>query len=400
MHVVVLGAGVVGMTTAYYLVERGHTVTVVDRADDVASGASGKNGGQLSYSFTDAMASPALLSKLPGILAGLNPAFHMRPAINKQLIGWGLGFLRQCTAKQNRNNTVAVLKLALRSGELMADLRARTLLEFSHRCASKLVMMDGPKALEEAREVCELKSRYGCDARLITMPEALEIEPALNHMSNSYAGAVYSKTDELGDPQVFTTRLGKWLADKHGTEFLMNTSVREIATSGGKLATVETDRGSLKADAVIVCLGAWSYSLLRKLGIATRIYPMRGYSVSLPSISTSNSVSITDPGSKTVFSRIGDKVRIAGFADFVGYRTKLDETRALALMETARRTAPEIADFTVNSASPWGGFRPMTPNSQPLLGPTSIGGVHLNTGHGMLGWTLACVSGHDVAAGV
>lgn len=400
MHVVVLGAGVVGITTAYYLTERGHTVTVLDRALDMASGASGRNGGQLSYSFTDAMASPALLSKLPGIVAGLNPAFHVRPTVNMQLIRWGLEFLRQCTKAQHRKNTVSILQLALRSGELMTQLRARTSVEFSHRRASKLVMVDGPKALEEASEICELKKRYGCDAQLITVEKALEIEPALSHMTNDYVGAVYSRSDELGDSQAFTIGLGKWLAEHHGTEFLMNTSVREITTSGGKLATLETDRGTLKPDAVVVSMGAWSYGLLRKLGIVTRIYPMRGYSVTLPSIETSNSVSITDPGSKTVFSRIGDQVRIAGFADFVGYQTAKDDTRAQTLMETARKTAPEIADFTVNSPNSWGGFRPMTPDSQPLIGPSKIEGVHLNTGQGMLGWTLACVSGFKVAAGV
>jgi len=400
MHVVVLGAGVVGITTAYYLSERGHHVTVVDRADDVASGASGGNGAQLSYSFTDAMASPALLSKLPGILAGLNPAFHVRPPINTQLLRWGLGFLRQCTRTRFRDNTVAVLQLALRSGQLMTDLRARTSLEFSHRRAAKLVMIDGLSALRDATEICELKNCYGCDARIITMPEAVDIEPALNLMTNDYFGAVYSESDELGDPKVFSTRLRQWLADQYNTEFLMNTGVREITTSGGRLSTVETGQGSLKPDAVVVCLGAWSHGLLRKLGIITNIYPMRGYSVSLPSIETSNSVSITDPASKTVFSRLGDQVRIAGFADFVGYRTTRDETRIGTLFDMARRTAPKIADFSATSVNPWGGFRPMTPNSQPLVGKSAIDGVHLNTGHGMLGWTLACVSGDKVAAGV
>ncbi len=400
MHVVVLGAGVVGVTTAYYLTERGHTVTVVERAPDIASGASKRNGGQLSYSFTDALAGPALLSKLPGIAIGLNPAFRVRPDINTQLVRWSLKFLRQCTRAQQRKNTIAVLKLALRSAELMTDLRIRTSLEFSHRRASKLVMIDGSAALEEAGEACELKNRYGCDAQLISFSQALEIEPALNHMTIEYAGAVYSRTDELGDSQVFTNRLGQWLAQHHGTEFLMDTSVREITVSAGKLATVETNRGSLKPDAVVVCMGAWSYSLLRRLGIDTRIYPMRGYSVTLPSIATSNSVSVTDLGSKTVFSRIGDQVRIAGFADFVGYRTQRDDVRVRTLMESARRTAPKIADFTAKSCNPWGGFRPMTPDSQPLIGPSMIEGVHLNTGQGMLGWTLACASGQKVAASV
>ena len=282
----------------------------------------------------------------------------------------------------------------------MTDLRVSTSLEFSHRRAAKLVMMNGPKALEEARAVCEVKNRFGCDAQPITMGQALEIEPALDHMKNNYAGAVYSQSDEVGDSQVFTSRLGQWLVENHDTEFLMNTTVREITTMSGKLEAVETDRGTLKPDAVVVCLGAWSYGLLRRLGIGGSIYPMRGYSVTLPSIETSNSVSITDPGSKTVFSRLGDQIRIAGFADFVGYRTTKDETRIETLIETARRTAPAIADFTVKSTHPWGGFRPMTPDSQPIVGPSAIEGVHLNTGHGMLGWTLACVSGHKVATGI
>ena len=163
---------------------------------------------------------------------------------------------------------------------------------------------------------------------------------------------------------------------------------------------METDSGTVRADAVVVCLGAWSSQLLDPLGIKTNIYPMRGYSVTLPACDTSNSVSISDPGYKMVFSRLGDKMRIAGFADFVGYRTGMDQARAKTLLETARQIAPAIADYDVSSAGEWGGFRPMTPDSRPLIGPSAVEGIHLNTGHGMLGWTLACASGHDVAAGI
>lgn len=399
MHIVVLGAGVIGVTTAYYLSERGHRVTVVDRAAEIASGASGDNGGQLSYSFTDAMASPALLSKLPGLLAGLNPAFHVRPPINPQLIRWGLAFLSQCTTARNRNNTTSILKLALRSGELMNRLRKRTALEFSHRQAGKLVMLDSPKGITEAKKACVLKRKYGCDAQVITLEQAIAIEPALAHMNNGYAGAIYSESDEVGDTRVFTSRLSEWLTENHDTEFLLNTTVRSLVVKKQKLVTVETDKGTLQPDAVVVCLGSWSDRLLRPLGIKTNIYPMRGYSVTLPCVKGSNSVSITDLNSKTVFSRLDDEVRIAGFADFVGFGTRKDPERTRILLETARKTAPAIANFSVSSASEWGGFRPMTPDSRPLTGPSAIDGVHLNTGHGMLGWTLACVSGHDVASG-
>ena len=400
MHVVVLGAGVVGVTTAYYLTERGHSVTVVDRADSVAAGASAGNGGQLSYSFTDAMASPALLSKIPRMMTGLDPAFHVRPPVNTQLVCWGQSFLRQCSGHQNRQNTTAILQMALRSDELMAGLRAQTMLEFSFRKAGKLVMLGEQSALTEAAKLCALKRQYGSDVRVVTWSQAVEIEPALSHLKNKYAGAVYSENDQVGDSRDFTRGLSQWLSLNRETEFKMNTTVKKIVARGRKLIAVETDQGSLKADAVVVCLGAWSKHLLDPLGIRTNIYPMRGYSVTLPAKETSSSVSISDTAYKIVFSRLGDKMRIAGFADFVGYRTEMDSARSQKLLETARTIAPEIADYDVDSAGEWGGFRPMTPDSQPLIGQSSIEGVHLNTGHGMLGWTLACASGHDVAEGI
>jgi len=400
MHVVVLGAGVVGVTTAYYLSERGHSVTVVDRARTVASGASAGNGGQLSYSFTDAMASPALLSKIPKMMSGLDPAFHVRPTLNTQLFCWGSAFLRQCSSHQNRQNTIAVLQLALRSAELMTDLRDRTGVEFSFRRAGKLVMLNGQDAMREASKICALKRQYGCDARLVTFAEAVELEPALAHMEPHYTGAVYSENDQVGDSLEFTGGLSRWLMQNRGTDFRLNTTVNRIVTSGSKFEALETDQGDITADAVVVSLGAWSSVLLNPLGIRTNIYPMRGYSITLPACETSNSVSISDTGYKMVFSRIGDRMRIAGFADFVGYHTNGDHERVQVLMQTARRIAPAIAGYDTDDIGEWGGFRPMTPDSRPLVGPTAIDGIHLNSGHGMLGWTLACVSGHDVAAGI
>ena len=400
MHVIVLGAGVVGVTTAYYLSRRGHRVTVVDRADTVADGASGGNGGQLSYSFTDAMASPALLSKIPKMMTGLDPAFHVRPPLNSQLVCWGQAFLRQCSAHQNRQNTTAILQLALQSADLMTDLRARTGVEFSFRQAGKLVMLGTSAAMTEAAKVCTMKRSYGCDARVVTFAEAAGIEPALNHLSNQYAGAVYSENDQVGDTLAFTRGLSQWLTTNSDTEFKLGTTVRKIVARAGKLAAIETDKATVKADAVVVCLGAWSKQLLDPLGIRTNIYPMRGYSLTLPASETSNAVSITDTDSKIVFSRLGDDIRIAGFADFVGYRTGMDHRRAQALLEVARSLAPKIANYDVDDTAEWGGFRPMTPDSRPLFGPSKIEGIHLNTGHGMLGWTLACASAHDVATGI
>ena len=398
MHVVVLGAGVVGITTAYYLSERGHSVTVVDQADEVASGASGGNGGQLSYSFTDAMASPALLAKLPGLISGLDSAFCVRPPIDSLPVRWGLAFLSQCTSNHARINTLAVLQMAMRSSTLMAKLRSQVPLDFSFRTAGKLVLLSKPSELEAAEDTCVVKRQYGCDVRVITPEQATEIEPALAFISTPVAGAVYSENDEVGNVLSFTSQLGQWLVNNRNTEFQFNTTVHRITTDSGKLSTVETSNETLRPDAVVVCLGAWSDRVLKPLGIRANIYPVRGYSVTLPAVDKSNSVSITDLGSKMVYSRLGDLIRIAGFADFVGFRTNRDEDRLRTLLDAARNFAPDIADFDVSSANEWGGFRPMTPDSRPLVGPTPVEGLYLNTGHGMLGWTLACVSAHDVAA--
>jgi D-amino-acid dehydrogenase len=404
MHVYVLGAGVIGVTTAYYLSERGHRVTVIDSADRVASGASGGNGGQLSYSFTDALAGPALLSKLPRILAGRDPAFQVRPPVNGQLFSWGLGFLRQCTAIQHRKNTVAATLLAIRSGKLLAELRAQTSLQFSFRQAGKLVLLNGQAPLKKAEEQCALKRRHGSDARVITVDQAVEIEPALSRINNQFAGAIYSPTDEVGDSLTFTKRLSDWLIENRQTEFLLDTKVRNVSINNNRLAAVETNRGTFKTDTAVVCLGAWSRQILHPLGIRTRIYPMRGYSVTLPAGEAPISVSVTNLAGKMVFSRLGEKIRIAGFADFIagfadfiGHSTKKDRKRIKMLLTQARKFAPAIADYQATSTDEWGGFRPMTPDSLPLTGPCAIEGLHLNTGHGSLGWTMACVSGHKVA---
>lgn len=400
MDVVVLGAGVIGITTAYYLSEKGYRVTVVDSADELASGASGGNGGQLSYSFTDAMASPALLTKMPRLVLGLDPAFHIRPPIDTHLLRWGLSFLSQCTTGKNHRNTTDILKLSLESSRLMGQIRSSVPLDFAFSQSGKLVMLATPGAVNEAEAVCRLKREHGCSVDVVSLERAVELEPAIKHMTNTYVGAVYSEKDEVGDSRQFTAGLGQWLAENRDVDFKLNTRVNKIVTRNDRLQAVETDRGQLEPDALVVCMGSWSHQLLQPLGIHTNIYPMRGYSMTLPACQNSNMVSITDPGSKMVFSRLGEQIRVAGFADFVGFRTAKDSKRIQTMLATAKKIAPEIADYGVDSINEWGGFRPLTPDSKPLAGPSKIAGLHLNTGHGMLGWTLACATSRAVASGI
>ena len=309
-----------------------------------------------------------------------------------------MALLRQCTANRARENTSAVLKTALRSSELLTELRSRVPLDFSFRQAGKLVLLSKDEQIQAALASSELKRQLGSRVEVITFAEACEIEPCLVRFKKDYAGAVWSTSDEVGDAKVFTAGLARWLEDHREFELQLGTKVLQIEQAKTGIVCVNTSRGRVKADAVVVCLGADSASLLEPLGIKTSIYPVRGYSVTLPATEGSTSTSITDLGNKIVFSRLGDQVRIAGFADILGFDTHRDASRVQDLIRAARGIAPEIADFDAESIGEWGGYRPLTPDSRPLVGRTTVQGLFLNTGHGMLGWTLACATAHQLAS--
>lgn len=395
MRVVVVGAGVIGVTTAYYLSEQGCQVTVVDREDEVADGASYANAGQLSYSFTDALAKPEFISKIPGIIAGRDRGYRVRLAPG--LIPWGMRFLSQCTSRQASANTVSVLKTALRSEKLMKVLRNRLPIEFSHRPAGKLVLLNTPADLSSAEANAAMKKEHGCETEILNREAAIEVEPALANVYEEFLAAVYSKSDSVADSYSFTMGLKKMLEKSGRADFRLGSQVTRLNRDGSRLRSVELDDGELVADAFVICAGAWSGELLHSLGINPQIYPVRGYSMTLPPGEDAPDVSVTFLGKKIVFSRINGHVRIAGFADFKGFRTNDDARRIATLLEIARDVAPRFADYDSNQQAPWGGFRPMTPDGQPRVGATRVEGLYLNTGHGMLGWTLACASGHDVA---
>jgi len=395
MHVAVIGAGVIGVTTAYYLAERGYEVTVIDREPEVANGASFGNGGQLSYTFTDALAKPAFLAKIPGILAGRDPGSKVR--LDAALVPWGLRFLAQCTRKRAAENTVAVLKTALRSASLLDELCASVPIEFAHRRAGKLVLLSHADEIRGAQVSTALKKPHGSDTELLSPQEAVEIEPALAHLAEDFVGAVYSPSDAVADSRQFAVGLKEWLEQERGVQFLLGCDVARIEQANGRLRAIELGDQTLAPDAVVVCAGARGGKLLRPLGINPHVYPMRGYSVTLPPGDAPPSVSITALRHRMVFSRLDDRIRIAGFADFNGFDTDNDATRIDALLDNARRYAPQVADYATSEKRRWGGFRPMTPSGQPSVGRTRVHGVYLNIGHGMLGWTLACATGHDVA---
>ena len=398
MRVIVLGAGVVGVTTAYYLSRLDCDVTVVDRAPAVGSGATFGNAGQLSYSFTDSLAKPAFLAQLPRLLLGRDPQSQVR--LSPDLINWGMRFVAQCTTRRAQQNTLAVLDIALRSAQLMTELRDELDLDFAFRPAGKLVLLSDEAQRAAAQAASELKSERGCETTIVSRREAIDIEPALDDMSEEFIAAVYSDGDDVADSNRFTAALTGWLESQTAAEFRLDSSVSNLLMRRGRACGVATNDDEIEADAIVVCLGAWSHELLRTAGINPHIYPVRGYSITLPPGPSAPAVSMTALRHKLVYSRINGSIRIAGFADFLGFDASADADRARALLRSAQQLAPQAADYDADDAMVWGGFRPMTPDGRPQVGPTRIDGLYLNTGHGMLGWTLACATGHDAARAI
>lgn len=393
----VLGAGVIGVVTAWYLSQKGHTVTVIEQDHSVAAGTSRANAGQLSYSFTDALARPEFLRKLPGLMLGSDPGILFRSRPSAALLRWGRVFLRQCTTLQARANTVAVLQVAMRSARLMDRLMEEVPLEFSFARAGKLVLLAYAEDVANARRSVVLKREHGCLTEVLTRDEAVDIEPALQEIRGDFVAAIYSRNDHVADARLFTQGLAERLRRDRAAEFRMGETVTGLVVETSRVRRVVTDRNDYAVDAVVVCLGTGSAKLLLPLGIDPEICPVRGYSITLPPGASAPSASVSDLKSRIVLSRLGPAIRIAGFADFVDFQTRHDEARLDALVAIARRVAPLAADYETGDMQRWAGFRPMTPDGRPRVGRTRIGGLFLNTGHGMLGWTLACGTGSEVA---
>ena len=395
MHVIVVGAGVVGMTTAHYLVQRGCEVTVVDRARQVAAGASYANGAQLSYSYTDALASPAFLKQLPRLLMGADTGVRIAPSL--ELAAWGARFLAQCTTARARANTLAVLELGLRSAALMRQLPHA--LDFDYRPAGKLVLLSNAADVDKARRSTALKAANGSDVDLLSRADAVALEPALDAMHVPIEAAVYSRGDAVGNSRQFCAALAAALEATGRVRLELGTEVDRIVVENGRVQGVLADR-DIGAGTVVVCAGAGSPRLLAPLRISAPIYPVRGYSLTLPAGDATPSISITSAAERIVICRLGERVRIAGFADFHGFDTSRDAGRIASLVNVAQRLAPDAADYAMAEHDGWGGFRPMTPSGRPLVGATRTKGLYLNTGHGMLGWTLACATADTVARAV
>lgn len=392
--VAVIGAGVVGIATAYALARHGRRVLLLDRAPGPALETSFANGAQLSYAYTDAMAGPALWKQLPGMLAGRDRAFRTRLSADPDFWRWGLTFLRNATLPRLQENTLATLTLALESRAAMAELLARHPIDFDHRVAGKLHVYYNAASLPAARAMIERKRPFGVRQRLLDAEEAIAIEPALAG-ARGIAGVVHSPEEEVGDPWRFATGLLEVLRTHHDVDARFGVDLQQLRRDGAMWRLHSSNGDVISVPQVVVCAGIGSKAMLRPLGLRVPLMAVKGYSFTAPCGADAPSASITDTARKLVFCRLGDRIRVAGLADLNHWDAAPDRRRVADLVAMARDSLPQAADYDAIE-SDWAGLRPMTPWSSPIIRRAGEGLV-LNIGHGMLGWTLAMGSGERAA---
>ena len=398
MTTLVLGAGVIGVTTAYYLAKAGHKVVVIERQPGPALETSFANGGQISACHTEPWATPATLPKILKWLGRDDAPLKFRLKADPALWSWCLQFLANCTPGRANINTERMLRIALYSREKLAELRTDTGIEYGQLSTGILHIYEDGREFDSAQRRAKAMNAMGLERHPLDAERCVEVEPALRTAQSKdlISGGIFTPGDESGDAHAFTTALAALAADA-GVTFHYNCPVKRLIVKDGAFKGIETNEGVIEGKSGVVALGCYSPLLLKPLGIHLPIYPAKGYSVTLPIANEGKapSVSLIQDELKLVYSRLGNELRVAGTAEIAGYNTDIDEKRAKFIEQAARTLFPET--FDAGSAEYWAGLRPKTPDSVPVLGPTTIDNLYLNTGHGTLGWTMACGSGKILA---
>jgi D-amino-acid dehydrogenase len=401
MRVIVLGAGLLGVTSAYFLRQQGHDVIVVDRQATAAAETSFANGGQISVSHAEPWANPGAPMKLLKWLGKEDAPLLFRLRADMRQWLWGLQFLRECTPARTRHNIRQIVQLGTYSRQVLRQLRDAIGLQYDERTQGILHFYTSAKEFDAAEAPAAQMRELGCDRRVVSADEAVRIEPALRHMRPRLAGATYTAEDESGDANRFARELVRQ-CERDGVQFLMSHNITALREAGGHVDHVEaTDAEGrfqrLSADAYVLAMGSVSPIYAAPLGVRLPIYPAKGYSVTMPvkDASMAHEVSLTDDEYKLVFSRLGDRLRIAGTAEFNGYDRDLNRVRCEAIVRRTQDLFPDAGD--AGRAQFWAGLRPATPSNVPVIGRSAVANLYLNTGHGTLGWTHACGSGKSIA---
>jgi len=395
MKILILGSGLLGVTAAYELGKRGFDVTVIDRGAESASETSYANGGQLSYSHAEPWASPNVLPKLPKWLTHADSPLVFRPRADWQMVKWGARFLRNCTKTRAEINTVNMLRLGLYSKERMAIIRNEEGLNFNYSDKGVLHIYGTEDDFNAGKRQADFQAKFGGDERFLSRDGVLALEPALAYTNRAIVGGIHAHHDESGDANAFCLQLATRATERFGVKFLYGVNITGIKKEGDKIVAISTDKGDMAADSYIMSMGSYSSVYLRKIGIDVPIYPMKGYSITINANEFCPHISLTDGTHKIVYSRLGDKIRVAGTAEFAGYNDSIVESRIKPIVRAASGLIPK-ADWN-QEIGKWACLRPSTPDGPPIIGQTPISNLFMNTGHGTLGWTQAAGSAAIIA---
>ncbi len=396
MKVLVLGSGVIGVTTAYYLSRAGHEVVVLDRATAPGMETSFANGGQISWGAGSPWAAPGIVGTAFKWLFKPHSPLVLHPRLDPAMWSWLFQFLRNATPARYAINKERMLRLARYSHECLKQLRQDTGIQYDATTRGTLILFRTQKDLDDAAADTALLDRFGVPYQLLSRAGCLGHEPALKRVTNKIVGGLHFPEDESGDCHAFTQSLTR-LAERAGVQFQMQTTIQRLEASDNDIARVIADQGEFTADAYVLACGSYSPLLLRPLGIRLPVYPLKGYSLTLPVADSAAAPvgTLTDETYKIVITRMGDRLRAAGTAELAGYDLSLPRARRETLAYAVRDLFPDAGDFS--RAEYWTGLRPMTPDNPPVIGSTPCKNLFLNTGHGTLGWTMSCGSGKVLA---
>ncbi|MFO1309095.1 MAG: D-amino acid dehydrogenase [Burkholderiales bacterium] len=408
MRVAVVGAGVIGLSTAWWLARDEHDVTVVDRNDGVALETSYANGAQLSYSYVAPLAGPGVLPKIPPWLLRRDSPLRFYPALDPDQWRWLARFVLACTREQSEATTRRLLGLSFYSRRLMHEFVARHPLEFGHARNGKLVVHSDQDGYAAARALVDYQRSLGCDQAALDRDACLALEPALGDgttgLGARLAGGIHTPDEEVGDCYRFCVGLERLLmAPDAGVRFALGTQVKRFVAERHRIVAVDTSSGPIDADAFVLAAGTASGRLVKGLGFRLPVYPLKGYSMTLPVTGRAPRVSVTDFKRKVVYAPLdtpeGPRLRVAGMADVAGWSHQPDPARLAQLVAEARAAFPDVTDYgaPIDAMAPWCGLRPATPLGSPILGASPVQNLYLNVGHGALGWTLALASGRVAA---
>ncbi|MBP0634346.1 D-amino acid dehydrogenase [Cupriavidus sp. AcVe19-6a] len=395
MRVLVLGSGVIGVTSAWYLAKAGHEVTVVDREAGPALGTSFANAGQISPGYASPWAAPGVPLKAIKWMFQEHAPLSIRPDGTLFQLQWMWQMLLNCSAERYAVNKERMVRLAEYSRDCIRALRAETGIAYEGRQQGTLQVFRTDEQLQSAAKDIAVLEEAGVPYQLLSREELAASEPALAAVSHKLSGGLRLPNDETGDCQLFTTRLSQ-MAEMLGVRFLYNRSIDSLMTQGDAVTGAVVNGEPIPADLVVVALGSWSTQLVKPFlsGMSNLpVYPLKGFSITVPLSDASRSPvsTVLDETYKVAITRFDDRIRVGGMAQIVGYDSGLDPAKRRTLEHVVTDLFPGAGD--VSQATFWTGLRPMTPDGTPIVGPTQVRGLWLNTGHGTLGWTMACGSG-------